>query len=145
LPERELVIGLARTILLGALVLGCEPIGRVRECRQLAGRVNSAIDDVGGLQIKGDDAPKLRRVATRYETLAKEIGDLGFGSKQTARDVAEYRQVILDTSHAVRTYADAIEKNDLFGMRRARLDVDRHLRREKMSVMKIDGYCEGHR
>jgi hypothetical protein len=143
--ERELVVQLAKTILLGALVLGCEPIGRARECRQLAARVNGAIDTVEGLEIKGDDAPKLYRVATRYEALAKEIGELGFRSKQTARDVAEYRQVVLDMSHAVRAYAVAIDKNDVLGMRRARLEVDRHVRREKVSVMKLDVYCGGHR
>jgi hypothetical protein len=145
LAERELVIELAKIIPLAVLVLGCEPIGRARECRQLAARVNSAIDAVEGLQIKGDDAPKLYRVATRYEGLAKEIGELGFQSKQTARDVAEYRQVVLDMSHAVRAYAVAIDRNDLLGVRRARLEVERHVRREKVSVMKLDGYCGGHR
>jgi len=145
LPEHELGIEVARAVLLGALLLGCEPIGRARECRQLAGRVNSALDDVEALRIKGAEAPKLRRAATRYEALAKEIGDLGFRSKQTAKDVAEYRLVFLDTSRALGAYADAAERKDELAVRRARLEVDRHLRREKVSVMKIDGHCAGHR
>jgi hypothetical protein len=144
LLERKWVARVTLVTLLCVWALGCEPIGRTRECRRLAGAVNAALTDVENLDVRSADPAKLRKAATRYEALAKELGDLGFRREQMAKDVAEYRQMFLDTARSLRVYAEATEKKDEGASRRTRFEVERHTRREKTSVIKIDAYCTAH-
>jgi hypothetical protein len=142
--ERQFVLRLALLVPVALVVLGCEPLARSRECRDLARRVNTALADVEQLQVKANEPAKIRAAARRYQMLGQELGTLSLQKEATAKDVAEYRQMLADAATGLLALADAAEHEDAAALRRARQDVERHARRERVLVGKIDAYCTSH-
>jgi hypothetical protein len=132
--------------LVALIATGCSRINRTRECTRLARTVNAALEEIEGLQQTSPNRPTtLRQVASRYDKLAKELNVLAFRDEQTKRDVVEYGKLFVETANLVGMAADAAERKDDPALVRARLELERLLRREKMQTMKIGNACNVHR
>jgi hypothetical protein len=58
--------------LMSSAALACEPVSRVRECRQFSSLVNGAYDEIEAAA-KPADASAYRRAAARYQRLVTEL------------------------------------------------------------------------
>jgi hypothetical protein len=126
------------TLCLG--LAGCGRIQRIRECRALVASVNPAL---GGVQqhlvTNRHDAAFYGEVAGRYDALALDLGKLSFANPQLKVLVDEYRSVMTSAAQAVRSVG--LAQTNPQALPQARLELDRVVRREKISVLKIDAEC----
>jgi hypothetical protein len=120
----------------------CGRFGRARECRALSSEVNSALDEIERVSTTGArDAATFRDVAARYDELAARVALLAFSDPEVKAGVEEYRTVLLGAAKNVHALANALEKRDSRELSHARLELDRLVRREKVSVLKVDAEC----
>jgi hypothetical protein len=124
-------------------LLGCGRIERTRQCMQLIESVNGAVDDIAARQDAGAlGAHAEREIATRYEQLATELEARELDTPGLAKTVAEYRDVILETSRLVRRIADARDRSDPATLGLAKRELGGLARREKMLATRIDSTCQ---
>jgi hypothetical protein len=124
------------------LVAGCSRINRTSQCRELATKVNSTLDEVESkLDASTTDPSTLRDIAQRYEKLGVEVERYVKGDDGRARTMREYSNLFRDTGRVLGQLATAIEKNDLAGTAKARRDLTILGRRDKPLAARIEANC----
>jgi hypothetical protein len=133
---------LALAFLALSLVIGCSRISRTSQCRELATKVNTTLDEVESkLDASTNDPGMLRDIGARYEKLGVEVEGYVKGDDGRARTMREYSNLFRDTGRVLGQLATAIEQNDLAGMAKARRELLILGRRDKPLAARIEANC----
>ncbi|MBK9000624.1 MAG: hypothetical protein IPM35_33295 [Myxococcales bacterium] len=134
---------LAVTALLAlSLLSGCGYFRRVGECRRLAVRVNTALDEIAAAHDAGGATPESHRdLASRYEVLAGDVESSSRRDDALGKTLKEYSLAFTETARSLRALADAMDKQDPIAASRLRREMGNLARRDKTLVARIDGLC----
>ena len=132
-----------RAALAGSLLLvACGKVDRVRECNRLARGVNPHL-----ARVAAENAPKKRTseafetIAAQYESAADEVGRRHFDEHGLSDAAGEYGDVLERAGRACRQIARALPTNDRRAIDEAQSDLDKIVRKETMSVARVNASC----
>jgi hypothetical protein len=135
---QRLVLGLFAL----TLATGCSRISRTSQCRELATKVNTTLDEVEQkLDGAASDPARLRDIGSRYEKLGLEVERFVKGDDGRARTLREYSNSFRDTGRVLSDLATAIEHDDLAGVAKARRELVILGRRDKPLAARIEANC----
>jgi hypothetical protein len=124
------------------LLAGCSKVDRVRECNRLARGTNPRLS-----RVVAEEAPRKRSaaafetVAAQYELVADEVGRRRFVEPNLAEATRDYRDLMERAGRASRQIARALPVNDTKAIETARDDLDKIVRREAVTVARINASC----
>lgn len=89
--------------------LGCAPLERARQCRELAARVNPGLAEIRRLNEGDQTAGVLREIGARYDRIADDLGPLEFQSRALAQAVQDYGRHLRALAVEARKAAESVE------------------------------------
>lgn len=128
---------------IGAALLGCSAMSKVKECNGLIERINQSVTKMDGLTKAGTDLKPvdLRTMATEYESLVKDIDGMNLRTEQLKGHAKDYQAMAQKFSGGARQLADAIEKKDLEGQQAGSKQLQGLEKTEDELVNKINTFC----
>jgi len=139
------------SLLLGLLlgVVSCGKFQQARECGAFVKTVNAwlsaAPTNVDGGAGPGNDPKRIaeesRVTAKRYDELAQSLTSLHVTAEELAPRVRRYEAIANSAASSLREVADLLQRGDLEGARKKRVDFDTVAQQEAPLVKEINDLC----
>ena len=132
----------AGVLLMLSLAMGCERIGRARQCSALVDQVNTRLDTVSELADGGKlDAQRYRSISDEYAQLGKELSKPDLGDPKLDKAVKDLGKVFEEAASITRQHADALARDDTRAQGLARARLPSLERRQKSLAGRVDALC----
>jgi hypothetical protein len=126
------------------MLLGCERLGKARQCQKLAETVNEAMAQIG---TQGSDTlseERLREAAELYERLARELGPMEFSEKELALEVASLNRILVQAATTTTNLADAAAGDERAQASLIKRELGSLGSQMRLQGSKIDRTCRAH-
>jgi len=136
---RPAVLALATLVLLASS--GCGRVREISACRALAREVNPVLSEVEALS-KLPGGGHQPTMANRYAELAARVKTRSQKGGTLATALAEYASILEATCLALRAHEEATRLNQPARITEKRRELERLVKRERVSVTRIDAECQ---
>jgi hypothetical protein len=133
---------------LGLCGLGCAKFQTARECgvfvetiKVWKNQAKPASSALAPAPAPPDAAVSSRKLAERYDDLARRIDALHLESPELTPRAERYQKLAREAAEALRDVATAVEQGDAEGARRRRVEFDDIARGEAPLVLDINAVC----